>query len=168
MAIAAAFDLCAILVEHVRLGDDLKLCGGKPEAFRELTDRNEHRDVQELVGAVDQHAPQAVLRKQLGRSLGAPFGAGDEEHGVAALAHPLDLGDPFLNAPAEFNGRLTGDVERTVRREAGHYRRWCRRSSIANCSNLVAVVNRSATSFPRQRAMLPASAPLGFSSFASS
>ena len=108
--VALALDLRALLLEDVRLGDDLQLGARQPEAFRELADGDVHGDVQQLVGAIDQDAAEAVLGEQLGRALGAPFGAGDEQHGVAALAHALDLGDPFLNAAAKFDGGLTGDV----------------------------------------------------------
>ena len=109
-----ALDLGALFLEHIRLGDDLQLGAGQPEALRELADRDVHRDVQQLVGAIDQDAAQVVLREQLGRALGAPFGARDEQHGVAALAHALDFGDPLLDPSAEFDGRLAGDVQHAV------------------------------------------------------
>ena len=112
MAVAAPLDLRALFLEDVRLGDDLQLRRGKPEAFRELADGDEDGDVQQLVGAVHQHAAQVVFGEQLDRALGAAFGAGDEQHGVAALAHAAHFGDPFLNAAAKFHRRLARDVER--------------------------------------------------------
>src|SRR5688500_1305225 len=78
-----------------------------------------NRDVEQLVGSIDEDAAKPVLRKQLGRPLGPPFSAGDEQYCVAALAHALDLGDPFLNAATKLGSRLTGDVQDGSRRARG-------------------------------------------------
>ena len=110
MPIAAPFDPGPILLEDVRLGDDLKLGTRKAKPLRELTHRDVRRDVQELIGAVDQDAAQAVLGEQFRGSFGPSFGSRHKEHGIPALAHALDLGDPFLDAPAELDRRLTRDM----------------------------------------------------------
>ena len=110
--VSLALDLRALFLEDVRLGDDLQLGARQPEPFRQLPDGDVHRDVEQLVGAIDEDAAKAVFGQQLGRALRPPFGAGDEQHGVAALAHALDLGDPFLDAAAELDGGLTSDVQR--------------------------------------------------------
>ena len=102
--------LRALFLEDVRLGNDVKLCRRKAEAFGELTDGDEDRHVQQLVGAVHHHAAKVVLGEQLHRALGAPFGAGDKHDGVAALAHAAHFRDPFLDSASEFDGRLTRDV----------------------------------------------------------
>ncbi len=110
MPVAFALGLRALLVEDVGFGDDLQLCARQAEAFRELSHRNVHGDVQQLVGTIDQDPAKTVFAEHLGRSLCASFGAGDKQHRVAALAHALELGNPFLNAAAKFDRRLTSDV----------------------------------------------------------
>ena len=105
--VSLALDLGALFLEDVGLGNNLQLGARQPESFRQLPDGDVHGDVQQLVGAIDEDAAETVLGEQLGGTLGPPFGAGDEQHGVAALAHALDLGDPFLDAAAEFDGGLT-------------------------------------------------------------
>ena len=73
------------------------------------------RHVQQLVCAIDQHAAESVFSEQLRRAFGAPFGAGNKQDRVAALAHPFDFGDPLLDTAAKFHGRLARDVQDTVR-----------------------------------------------------
>ena len=118
MAVAAPLHLRALFLEDVRLGDDLQLRGGQPEAFGELADGDEDRHVEQLVGAIHEHAAQVVFRQQLHRALRAAFRGGDEEDGVAALARAPHLRDPFLNSSAKLHGRLTGDVECRATRSA--------------------------------------------------
>ncbi len=129
--VALALYLGPLLLEDVRLGDDLQLGPREPEPLRELTDGDVDGDVQQLVRSVDQHTAQAVFGKQLCRALGAPLCARDEQHGVPALAHAPDFGDPLLNAAAEFDRRLTGDVQGGSRwrhgsgwRHGSRWRRW--------------------------------------------
>ena len=122
MAIAAPVDLRALFLEDVGLGNHLKLRGGQAEAFRELAHGNGDRDVQQLVGAVEHDAAQIVFGQQLHGALGAPFGAGDKQHRVVALANAPHFGDPFLDAPAKFHGRLAGDIEGAT---IGRPRRTC-------------------------------------------
>jgi hypothetical protein len=69
-----------------------------------------HGDVQQLVRAINQDAAETVLLEQLGRAFGAPLGTCDEQQRVAALTHPLHFRDPFLDAAAELDGRLTCDI----------------------------------------------------------
>ena len=49
--VALALDLGPLLLEDVRLGDDLQLGSREAEALRELTHRNVDGDVQQLVRA---------------------------------------------------------------------------------------------------------------------
>jgi hypothetical protein len=109
-AFTAALEFRAVLFEDIGLGDDLQLGCWKPEPFGELANGDKGRDIQQLVGAIDQHSTQAIFGKELDSPFGATLGAGDKQHRVAALAHPLDLGDPFLDAAAKFDRRLAGNV----------------------------------------------------------
>ncbi len=111
MPIAFAFGLGALFLEDVALGDDLQLGARQPESLRELADRDVHRDIQQLLGPIDEDASKAVLRQHLGGSLGASFSAGDEQNRVAALANALEVGDPLLNPAAELDCRLTSHIE---------------------------------------------------------
>ena len=115
MPIALALGFGALFFEDVGFSNDLKLSAWQTKALRQLADRDMDRDVQQLVGTIDQHTAKAVLFEHLGGSLGAPFRTGDKQNRVAALAHALQFGDPFLDAAAEFNGRLAWNVERPVR-----------------------------------------------------
>ena len=115
MAIAFALGLGALLFEDVGFGNNLKLSAGETKALRQLADRDVDRNVQQLVGTIDQHTAKAVLFEHLGGALGPPFRTGDKQYRVAALAHALQFGDPFLDAAAEFNGRLAWNVECPVR-----------------------------------------------------
>ena len=128
--VSLALDLGALFLEDVRLGNDLQLGARQTEALRQLPDGDVHRDVEQLVGPIDEHAAKPVLGQQLGRALRSPFGARDEQHGVAALAHALDLGNPFLDAAAELDGRLARDIQVAGRRT------WSRRRARLQASYL--------------------------------
>ncbi len=113
MSISLALDFGAVFFENIRLGDDLQLGAGEPEALGELADRDVHRDVEQLIRAVDEHASQLVFAEEFRRPLGTPFRACDEQDGVAALPHPFDFGDPLLDTPTELHRGLAGNVQRS-------------------------------------------------------
>ena len=59
--VSLALDLRALFLEHVRLGNNLQLGARQTEALRQLPDGDVHRNVQQLVGPIDEHAAKAVL-----------------------------------------------------------------------------------------------------------
>ena len=59
--VSLALDLGALFFEDVRLGNDLQLGARQPEALRQLPDGDVDRDVEQLVGAIDEDAAEPVL-----------------------------------------------------------------------------------------------------------
>ena len=136
-----------VLVEDVGFGEQHEAGVRQPEAPRQAPLRDQHRHPARRLGAVDGDRRQLVLAQQFDGALGAAAGADDEHHDVFALARASDLGDPVLQAPAEFERRLAGDVPRGSASSPASGSSCSSRapSSMPNCSSRTAVASCSFT-----------------------
>ena len=80
----AALRRAALLFEDIGLGVDLQAGVGQPEAARQRADRDQHRGVARVLGAIDRHREDVVFLEQLDRPLGAARRRGDEQRRLAA------------------------------------------------------------------------------------
>ena len=79
----------ALFLEDVGLGVDLQAGVRQPEAARQAADRDQHRGVPRVLGALDGNREDVVLLEQLDRALGA---AGRGGHEQRRLARPRGAG----------------------------------------------------------------------------
>ena len=83
-----------LFLEDVGLGVDLQAGVGQPEAARQRADRDQHRRVARVLGALDRHREDVVFLQQLDRPLGAARRRGDEQRRLAVVAQPADARRP--------------------------------------------------------------------------
>ena len=107
---AAALRGAPLFLEDVGLGVDVERRVRQAEAAGQPADRNQHRRIAGIVGALDRHREQVVLLQQLDRSLGAACRGGDEQRRLVLFALAADLGHPIRHAAAELDRRLASDV----------------------------------------------------------
>ena len=104
---SAPLGRAALFFEDVGFGVDLQAGVGQPEAARQPADRDQHRRVPRVLGAIDRHREDVVFLQQLDGPFGAARRRRDEQRGVAVVAQPADLGDPVGHPAVQLDGRLT-------------------------------------------------------------
>ena len=88
-----------------RRSGERRRAGGSPRD--RLPDGHQHGRVPRVLGALDRHGEDLVVLEQLDRALGAARRRGDEQHRLALLAQPPDLGRPSRHAAVQLDGGLT-------------------------------------------------------------
>ena len=84
----------ALFLEDVGFGVDLQAGVRQTEPARQRADRDEHRGVPRVLGALDRDREDVVFLEQLDRPLGAARRRGDKQRRLAGVAQPPDLGRP--------------------------------------------------------------------------
>ena len=124
---AAALRRAPLFLEDVGFGVDLQAGVRQPEPARQVADRDEHRGIARVFGALDRDGEDVVLLQQLDRPLGAARRRRDEQRGLAGVAEPPDLGDPVGDAAVQLDRRLAADVTARRRSSLGCRIGECRR-----------------------------------------
>ena len=109
---APALRRAALFFEDVGFGVDLQSGVGQPEAARQIADRDEHRRVTRVLGALHRDGEDVVLLQQLDRPFGPAWRRRDEQRRFALAAKPSNLRHPIRHATVHLHARLTSNVER--------------------------------------------------------
>ena len=107
---APALRRAPVFFEDVGLGVDVERRVRQAEAAGQPADRNQHRRIAGIVGALDRHREQVVLLQQLDRSLGAACRGGDKQRRLVLFAVAADLGHPIRHPATQLDRRLASDV----------------------------------------------------------
>ncbi len=99
-----------LLFEDVGLGVNLQRSISEPESTREEADGNENGRGVRVLRALDRDGDDLVFLEDLDRAFRAAVALRDEQDRVASLARLPDLGDPVVDAAAEFHRRLTANM----------------------------------------------------------
>src|SRR5688572_3720391 len=99
-----------LLFEDVRLGPDLQPRSREPEAFGEMSVRDENRCRPRVFGTIHRNSEDFVFGEEFDGPFGATVRVGNEEDDLAALTRAPDLGDPVADPSAEVLRRLRRDV----------------------------------------------------------